>query len=299
MSTILIVDDAATDRVLVSGLLRQGLACTVTEAASGQQAIEQIRRQLPDLILTDLIMPDMNGLELVDYVRRHNPGIPVILMTAHGSEEIAMQALQRGAASYVPKKLLASDLLPTVESVLSLATARREQDRLFAESWVASRTHFRLPNDVTLIPPLIEYVSQNLSRLRLCDETGLIRVAVALREALVNAIYHGNLEVSSEICDQDEAAYYRLIEQRRHQEPYRNRVVDFIAEETPGEARYTVRDEGPGFDPASLPDPTDPANLERTCGRGLLLIRTFMDEVRHNERGNEITMIKRRESPPV
>ena len=56
---------------------------------------------------------------------------------------------------------------------------------------------------------------------------------------------------------------------------------------------YAIRDEGPGFDPSTLPDPTDPANLERVSGRGLLLIHAFMDEVRHNPTGNEITMVKR------
>ena len=54
-----------------------------------------------------------------------------------------------------------------------------------------------------------------------------------------------------------------------------------------------VRDDGRGFDPSKLPDPTDPANLQKCCGRGLFLIRTFMDEVRFNDTGNEITMIKR------
>jgi CheY-like chemotaxis protein/anti-sigma regulatory factor (Ser/Thr protein kinase) len=297
MANILVVDDSSADRILVRGLLQKAGEYRVTEAASGQEAVELLRQQLPDLILTDLLMPDMNGFELVDHVRRHHPSVPVVLMTAHGSEEVAIQALRRGAASYVPKKLLARDLAETLESVLSVAVARREQERLFSQSWVASITQFRLPNDVSLIPPLIEFVNQNLSRLRLCDETGLIRVAVALREALVNAIYHGNLEVSSEVYERDEKAYYRLIEERRQQEPYRSRVVEFVAEETPSEARYTVRDQGPGFDPRSIPDPTDPANLERTCGRGLLLIRTFMDEVRHNDRGNEIVMIKRRELP--
>ena len=56
---------------------------------------------------------------------------------------------------------------------------------------------------------------------------------------------------------------------------------------------YVIRDEGPGFDPSTLPDPRDPSNLERTAGRGLLLIRTFMDEVTFNKAGNQITMVKR------
>ena len=50
--------------------------------------------------------------------------------------------------------------------------------------------------------------------------------------------------------------------------------------------------DGPGFDPRALPDPTDPANWEKACGRGLLLIRTFFDDVKHNATGNEITMTK-------
>jgi anti-sigma regulatory factor (Ser/Thr protein kinase) len=63
---------------------------------------------------------------------------------------------------------------------------------------------------------------------------------------------------------------------------------------THDQAIYIVRDEGPGFDPTKLPDPTDPANLEKTTGRGLLLIRTFMDDVTFNATGNEITVIKKR-----
>ena len=63
------------------------------------------------------------------------------------------------------------------------------------------------------------------------------------------------------------------------------------------EAAYVVRDEGPGFNPHGLPDPRDAANLEKASGRGLFLIRTFMDEVRYNASGNEITLIKRRRGP--
>jgi len=57
---------------------------------------------------------------------------------------------------------------------------------------------------------------------------------------------------------------------------------------------FIVRDEGPGFDPSALPDPTDPENLLKPCGRGVMLIRTFMDQVNFSAKGNEITMVKRR-----
>ena len=58
-----------------------------------------------------------------------------------------------------------------------------------------------------------------------------------------------------------------------------------------------IRDEGPGFDPHTLPDPTDAENLLKPSGRGVMLIRTFMDMVGFNESGNEITMIKRQSQP--
>ena len=61
---------------------------------------------------------------------------------------------------------------------------------------------------------------------------------------------------------------------------------------------YVVNDQGPGFDPSTLPDPTDPSNLERIGGRGLMLIRTFMDRVEFNDSGNQITMSNRHRGNP-
>ncbi|MGE3808509.1 MAG: ATP-binding protein, partial [Gemmataceae bacterium] len=56
-----------------------------------------------------------------------------------------------------------------------------------------------------------------------------------------------------------------------------------------------IEDEGNGFDPAELPDPTDPENLERPCGRGVFMMRHFMTHVEHNARGNAVRMLKLRE----
>jgi anti-sigma regulatory factor (Ser/Thr protein kinase) len=213
-------------------------------------------------------------------------------MTGLGSEETAIRALQTGAASYVPKRNLARDLAETVESVLDAAGTMKHRQRLLDECWVQTETYYVLPNDLSHIAPLIGQLQENLRRMKLCDENGLIRVAVALREALSNSMLHGNLEVNSELRASDDKAYDALIHERRHLEPYEDRRVHVHARESRHEARYRMRDEGPGFDLNKVPDPTDLANLEKPSGRGLYLIRTFMDEVHHNATGNEITLVK-------
>jgi CheY-like chemotaxis protein/anti-sigma regulatory factor (Ser/Thr protein kinase) len=292
MATILVVDDSRVDRHLVGSLLARGRDLVVHYATNGREGLEAVRRDKPDLVLTDLQMPETDGLELVGQIRNCSPLTPVILMTGQGSEEIAVQALKRGAASYVPKRLLAPDLVKTVERVLLLAQARRQQHRL-QERVTQTETHFALENDPVLIPPLVSQLSDNLTRMKLCDEAGLIRVTVAVSEALENAMHHGNLEAGAALREQDEDEYHRVLEERRRQWPYRGRKVYVVARETCAQATYIVRDEGPGFDVAAFMNNADPTRLD--AGRGLLLIRTFMDEVYFNEAGNQITMIKRRD----
>jgi hypothetical protein len=117
---------------------------------------------------------------------------------------------------------------------------------------------------------------------------------MALREALMNAIWHGNLELSAASPEEPETANELQIAERLQQLPYRYRRVHFLVKESLAEVVYVVRDEGPGFNPSLLTDLRNPATWDKFGDRGLVLIRTFMDEVRHNKEGNEITMIKRR-----
>jgi CheY-like chemotaxis protein/anti-sigma regulatory factor (Ser/Thr protein kinase) len=290
--TVLIVDDNPIDRRLAVGVVEK-VAMRVSYAVHGKEALEILKRQPPDIVLTDLLMPEMDGLELVVRIKEDFSTIPVILMTAHGSEEIAVKALRTGAASYVPKQNLQRDLIHTIRDVLTVASIKRDEQKAFA-CMSEANLHFVLGVANAVHEPLVGYLQEQLRTWRLCGDADLIRVGTALHESFVNAIEHGNLELESELRNDPEGAYQRLGDLRRRQSPYCDRTVHVWARMSREQATITIRDEGPGFDPSSLPDPTDPENIGKISGRGLLLIRTFMDDVRFNETGNEITLVKKK-----
>jgi serine/threonine-protein kinase RsbW len=115
---------------------------------------------------------------------------------------------------------------------------------------------------------VVEFVIDRMAR-ESYPAADLFAVRVALQEAILNAVAHGNRNDPT-----------RLVRVSYHVDA--GRVV------------ITVEDEGEGFDPGRLPDPLAPENLERLHGRGLLLMRSFLTSVRHNERGNRVTLCKER-----
>ncbi len=295
MTTVLIVDDSVVDRKLAGGCL-QNSDLEVAFACDGREALDLMADDLPDVVVTDLQMPEVDGLELTKQIRKLHRQVPVILMTAHGNEEVAVSALNAGAASYVPKKNLSRDLEETVTTVLSVATSERAEQEIL-ESLASVRLEFELGNETSALRPLIMVMQGHMRQLGVCGESDIIRISTALQEGLVNAIEHGNLELDSKLRELKDNSYQKLGDERRQQEPFGSRKVFVTAEFNREGCRWTIRDEGRGFNPESLPDPRDPANLQRVSGRGLLLIRTFMDEVEFNDTANEITMFRKRSSP--
>ncbi len=301
MIKILVVDDSVMDQKIAAGLLQRDTGWEVEFAANGHQAWGRVQNEqlvLPDVIITDLQMPEMNGLDLVRQMQREFPLVPIVLMTAQGSETIAVEALQQGASSYVPKSKLASMLTPTVRQVLALAGELRTKRSLFRHM-ETMECRLELPNDSAVLTSLVSYLQGVLRDMDVLSENDRIRTGVALEEALLNAAYHGNLEVSSALREINHLKFYELARERSQLSPYKDRRIFVHARIDKNGLEYTVRDEGPGFDLCELPDPTSAQNLERPCGRGLLLMRTFMDEVAYNEQGNEVRMLKLSQKPKL
>jgi CheY-like chemotaxis protein len=299
MATVLVVDDSAVDRKFVGGILSRDGKFKVEFAEDGSQALARMRETEPDLIVTDLQMPNRNGLELVAAVRMHHPSVPIILMTGHGSEDLAVEALHRGASNYVPKPQLGDRLLESVDEALNLAKSDKTYNELIA-CLNSCDFDFELENDPGLIDPLVELVQQMVAGMGLTDPTGRYRVGAALKEALLNALYRGNLEISfKEMQDTRESMLAGkgddLFAKRRANAPYSSRKIRVHIAMNPKQATFEIRDEGRGFDPSTIPAAGQPGSLDPESGRGLVLMRAFFDEVTFQDAGRQVTLVKRRE----
>ena len=292
---ILVVDDSDVDRCLVGGLLTSNPDYQVRFADCGGTALAEMSRALPDLVVSDLVMPGIDGLELVAQVRTLYPLVPVILLTAHGNEAIAFEALERGAASYVPKSRQAERLTETVDRVVARLKAHRIRNRL-QDCPARMECTFYLGNEPGLIRPAIDLIQHNLSAIGTGDAMEQIRIGIALEEALLNALYHGNLEISAAELSTARTvgptgAVEQLLKERTLRSELRDRriVVDvYITSHT---ARFVIRDDGAGFDPREISRSATEC-FEDGGNRGTMLMYTLMDEVLYNEAGNEVTLIK-------
>lgn len=295
MANILVVDDSAIDRTRAGRLLEKETGLQVSYAVDGRAALEEIQARIPDLIVTDLQMPEMNGLELVEAIKREYPSIPVILMTARGSEDIAAEALRKGAASYVPKTRLGDQLRETVSRILAAAGHDRMQSRLM-HSLEECHCRFRLRSDLQLIEPLVAELQAMLRCLPLGDESERLRVGVAVKQALLIAQHHGNLEIPLSEAQSD-AEFADLMEKRMSLRPYSTRSLVLDARISPTEATFRVSHEGAGIDVDQLPRDLEAAAAD--CGwlGGFVLLPSVMDDVHYEDDGRSIVLIKKA-SPP-
>lgn len=135
---------------------------------------------------------------------------------------------------------------------------------------IREKIEFEFPSAISLMHSILDYLMKRVEKVGVVNPKKS-NLFIALDEAFVNAIKHGNKFDA-------------------------NKIVRISAEVSNKEARFTIEDEGEGFDVAEIPDPTDPENLFKTSGRGVLFIHNIMDEVSYNSRGNRLTMVKRSES---
>lgn len=291
MSQILVIDSRPAERRRIVGVLSGAPEWSIVEADTVERALTMTRLVPLDLVLADFDATEFDSESLIEQLAAEQPLLPVVVIAGHCSLERVQQALESRAAGFITPSRLEHDLAPIIRTILGVS-----RDNWMTVQSLSTRqsTHFEMENDPSRVASVVTHVTGQCSRYGIANEHECVRVAVALEEALLNAMIHGNLEVSSALRERSDDAFRRLIERRRIEPEYAARRVRLTCDVDGEQALIVIRDQGPGFNVCQLPDPRDPEYMLRASGRGVLLMRTFMDEVIYNDRGNEVTLIKRR-----
>jgi len=264
---ILIVDANSELRTLLAQVLGE-LGHEVVATGDLSEVVTRADLEEFDLVISDLTEDADGGVQILSELKRKRLLVPVVVSSEEANQHGIVKAFKLGAANFVRKPYEREELQNIVDKTLGYKL--RFVEDLRVTPYVRERIEFELPSDLSLMNGVLHYLIERAARLGIINQDSS-NLFIALDEAFVNAVKHGNKGDSS-------------------------KLVRITAELSAREARFTVEDEGEGFDPAAIPDPLDPTNLFKTSGRGVLLIYNIMDEVEYNERGNRLTMVKRPES---
>lgn len=307
MSSILLVEDSPTQAMQLK-LQLEAAGHTVVCCDDGTPALELLQNGTFELVITDLELPVLNGLQLIKQMKADFPQIPAVLITGQGSERLAAEALKHGATAYVPKSMVDDLLVGTVEDVVGIMRSDHHYSELI-DCTVENRLVFELPNKPALLITAVDLITQLASGMQLLSGIERYRVSQALQHAAANALFRGNLELTRDQFPQaavggsDTDALPAIVRDRMSAKPFANRKVHFDARLMRDLIRVVIKDEGPGFDvktsEARQQEHDGAAVFSGELGRGLTVIHRFMDRVSFNAPGNEITMIKHCVSNPA
>jgi len=289
---ILLVDDEPEILDAIAEFLElKGHA--VESASNGKSGLDMVLGHNDfDLVFSDIGMPEMDGLTLLEKIRSNEIDTSVILMSGRGDVSNTIRALQLGALDFIVKPVYLKSVEEALDKIETAMAAERE-NKAGVDLISAQKVVMSFASDLNKIRNVISYFNRYTQDLCGVFDLDANKLAICLQECLTNAIIHGNFKVKSRLKEEDWSAFDQLIRERQADAELGSKKVFITLHQTPQALTFEVRDEGEGFDPAILPDPTHPESWLKLSGRGILFIRSYMDEVTWNDVSNSITMVKR------
>ncbi len=288
MATILLVDHSQVDRRLATRRLESKPSWTVVTAASPEQGLEILEHLPCDLLIVSPAHCFEGSTILIRRARDLDPEFPVIILSDRADDTCGIAKLCLDAQGYVCKNEINETLVDEVESVLRGEKARQLELNLLRRR-ISHRQEFAVENDTKLVPVLVGQLLDAVGVV-CSDSASRMKMGIALEEGLLNAMIHGNLEVSSELRQREDDSFQKMIAARQRNPIYGERKVTVSVDASYDRVEFAIEDEGPGFDVESLPDPSREDRVHIPSGRGIMMMRTLMDEVAFNDCGNRVVL---------
>ena len=290
--SVLIVDDDEQFRLMVASAVR-GFGENALEASTPEQAIEIFKSQRPEMVLLDVHMPEMSGIDLTKVLLTHNAHALIALVTGRSEEQLVIDALKVGATDFLKKPFRLAELRALL-SRFSWILRRQREKTLSREHFESAHFEFVLESSKSSIAPTVHFVRELLKGFLSGPE--IIRLDLAMQEVLTNAFEHGNLGIGYDeklkLCG--EGQLEEELEKRAVLARQQGKKIRLSADIHEGIFVCSISDEGEGFDWRKVPDLTSgSATLENLHGRGMMIVRRAFDEVVYNEKGNQVTLRKK------
>jgi CheY-like chemotaxis protein/anti-sigma regulatory factor (Ser/Thr protein kinase) len=285
---LLVIDPCPDTQARIAEQL-QGRGYSVVAASDPATALTTIDMAAPDIVITDLFLPEATGLTVLTELRARHEFCPVIVMAKDAPEPMIIQALRMGAADYLHKPVTGEELAQALQHARDLLPG----DLVNIPG--LCRADYRLTgdSDPTHIPAMISWLIKTTAST--LPPIRRLHLRGALQELLFNAIEHGNLEI---VCQdkQDalaEGRYEQLLVCRLAQARLRDRrvLIHVVHDKDANSLTYQITDEGKGFTwPSFMMRSQEVCVSEEANGRGILLARSLFPSLAYNERGNEVTL---------
>ncbi len=267
-------------------------------AETGSEGIEKFREFLPDIVISDMRLPDKNGNIVVKEIKEIDKDVPIIIITGYSDHQLILSAMKNGAVDLLKKPFKPNDLKYLINKIETLF--KKIKVKLSASFVQWEKRHLIIRNDIHIIRSVVDFVFSNIDYIS--EDVSFMKIG--LQEILINAIEHGNLEISNkekaELLDRGD--YNKILKERVLTPMYRDRFVDIKIFSTPEYLKIIVQDMGKGFDPTQIPDPENPENFLKESGKGILMAIHAFDKLEYNDMGNCVTLIKNsdyvEENPP-
>ncbi len=291
MPDILVVDDSPTQATLMASVLRHRGA-NVETAVNGVEACDRLGKFVPDLVVTDMQMPEMNGVELIRKMRTAHPLVPAVLVTAYGNEHLASEALGEGAANYIAKEHVAVLLPDMAQRIAQFGKANAESLGLKG-ALTRKSLEFVLDCSIERITPLASLLVRLLATMNVLHTGDRIRIAEAVHYLIFHAVVHGNLGHPVQPLPIGIEAAEALVEEKRNDTECdldRNVVIRLDVDHR--RVKLSINHEGEGQTFRHAPLPGTPESFSDERSRGMLLMTSVMDEVFIDPSGRGVRLVK-------
>ena len=258
---ILIIDDVEEIRISLSKIVEQ-LGVVPLTASNGLEALDLLQSEKIDLIITDLMMPEMDGLQFIVQSRKLNPRIPIAVISGYADIKNATFALTRGAFNFITKPFTIKEVENVIRKGLRLRELSLGTDRLLKT--IRNRTDITIPSFTHLLPSVSFYVLKECQWRGIDNENLLNNISVCIDETLTNALTHGN-------------------------EGNPEKTIAITLQFDTEKFTFTIQDEGNGFDVKEFDRQIKQNAIDIPNKRGLFIVEYLADEISFNDKGNEVT----------